>query len=60
MIIHNFNGKQSKELEITDDMIKSAVVRADLVTTDSDSHIELKDGKLSLPPHSTVILKSAE
>lgn len=60
MIIHNFNGSDSKELTITDDMIKNAVVRADLVTTDTETHVELKDGKLTFPAHSTVILKSAE
>lgn len=60
MIIHNFNAKESKELTITDDMIKDAVVRADLVAESADTHIEVKDGKLTLPAHSTVILKSAE
>ena len=60
LVIHNFNAKESKTLEITDDMIKNAVVRADLVAESSDKHVELKDGKLTLPSQSTVILKSAE
>ena len=60
LIIHNFNSTESKELTITDDMIENAVVRADLVAESLDKHIELKDGKLTLPPCSTVILKSAE
>ena len=60
MVIHNFNATESKELTITDDMIENATVRADLVTGTDDSHIEIKDGKITLPPHSTVILKSAE
>lgn len=59
MIIHNFNKTDAKELTITDEMIKDAQVRADLVAESSDKHIELKDGKLSLPAQSTVILKSA-
>ena len=41
-------------------MIENAVVRADLVAESSDKHIELKDGKLTIPAQSTVILKSAE
>ena len=60
MIIHNFNAKESVDLTITDDMIKNAEVRADLVAESSDKHIELKDGKITLPAQSTVILKSAE
>ncbi len=60
MIIHNFNKTDSKELTITDDMIKNAQVRADLVADNIDNHIELKGGKLTLPSQSTVILKSAE
>ncbi len=60
LIIHNFNSTESKELTITDDMIENAVVRADLVAESLDKHVELKDGKLTLPPCSTVILKSAE
>lgn len=58
MIIHNFNKTDAKELTITDDMIKNAQVRADLVAESADKHIELKDGKLSLPAQSTVVLKS--
>ena len=60
LVIHNFSAKESKTLEITDDMIENAVVRADLVAESSDKHIELKDGKLTIPAQSTVILKSAE
>ncbi len=60
MIIHNFNKTDSKELTITDDMIKNAQVRADLVADNIDNHIELKGGKLTLPAQSTVIMKSAE
>ena len=60
MVIHNFSAKESKTLAITDDMIKNATVRADLVAESSDMHVELKDGKLTLPAQSTVILKSAE
>ncbi len=60
LVIHNFNGQMEKELTITDDMIKNAVVRADLVAADINTHVELKDGKLTIPPSSTVILKSTE
>lgn len=60
MIIHNFSKTAEKELTITDDMIKNPSVRADLVAESSDKHIEIKDGKLTLPAQSTVILKAAE
>lgn len=58
LVIHNFSAGDSAELEITDDMIKDAAVRADLLGDNKYSHIELKDGKLTLPAHSSVILKS--
>lgn len=61
LIIHNFNKTDSKELTITDDMLKNAEVRADLVTSTTEEHIVLNsDGTLTLPAISTVILKSAE
>ena len=52
--------KDAKELTITDDMIKNATLRADLIPESSSKHTELKDGKISVPPQSTVIIKSAE
>lgn len=58
MVIHNFSAEDSAELEITDDIIKDATVRADLLGDSKYGHVELKDGKLTLPPHSSVILKS--
>lgn len=60
LIIHNFNSTDAKELTITDDMLKNPEVRGDLNAEDIDKHITISDGKLTLPPHSTVILKSAE
>ena len=60
LIIHNFSAEESKELTITDDMIKNATVRADLLGDTKDGHVELKDGKLTLPKRSSVIIKSAE
>lgn len=60
LVIHNFSKSDSKTLTITDDMIKNAAVRADLVASDANSHIALDGGKLVLPKQSTVILKSAE
>lgn len=59
MIIHNFSKEQSKTVTITDDMLKNAVLRADLVTGDS-GHIAMVDGKITLPAQSSVILKAAE
>jgi glycosidase len=60
LIIHNFNKTDEKELTITDDMLENAEVRADLVTSTTEEHVVLKDGKLTLPALSTVILKTAE
>ena len=60
MVIHNFSSDESKNLTITDDMIKNATVRADLVASDADTHVSIDGGKLVLPAQSTVILKSAE
>ena len=55
LIIHNFSKNDAKELTITDDMIKNATL-----PESSSKHTELKDGKISVPPQSTVIIKSAE
>ena len=60
LVVHNFSAKESRTITVTDDMIKNATVRADLVAESSDKHVELKDGQLTLPAQSTVILKSAE
>lgn len=60
LIIHNFSKTESGELEITDDMIKNPVLRADLITESSSKHAELKDGKIVVPAQSTVIIKSAD
>lgn len=56
MIIHNFSAENSADLTITDDMLKNAAVRADLLGDIKDGHVALQDGKLTLPRHSTVIL----
>lgn len=60
IIIHNFRNEKSVDLTITDEIMKNATVRADLMGDVSDGHVQLKDGKLTLPRHSTVILKAAE
>lgn len=76
MIIHNMNAEENAELTITDDMIANPEIRAELVASspvDKDGaftstedenavyqHITLKDGVLTMPAQSTVILKTAE
>ncbi len=60
LTIHNFSADTAKTVTITDDMMKNPTVRADLVAESLDKHIAIKDGKLTIPPHSTVILKTAE
>lgn len=57
LIIHNFDSEEAKALEITDDMIENPVVAADLVTVDNEK-AELKDGKLTLPVHSSVVIRT--
>ncbi len=58
MIIHNFNRTESKELTVTEDMLKNPVVCADLVTSTTEEHITISGGKLTIPSLSSVILKS--
>ena len=59
LIIHNFDSEETKTLDITDDMVPNAVVAADLVGV-QDGKAELKDGKLTLSPHSSVVVRSKE
>lgn len=67
LVIHNTSDRDSKELTITDDMMKNAKIRADLVASEPvenengekvAQHITLKNGVLSMPPQSSVILKA--
>ena len=74
MIVHNMDADETLEITITDAMITNPVIRGDLVAsapTDAEgnfvsyddenaifNHPTLKDGTLTLPPQSTVILKA--
>ena len=49
---------QDQPLAITDDMLKNPEVAADFIT--GEAKIELKDGKLTMPPHSSAILRAKE
>ena len=60
LIIHNFSNSEAKELAITNDILSNAQIRAELISLTDGSHAALQDGKLTLPSHSSVILKSAE
>lgn len=76
MIIHNMNAEENAELTITDDMIANPEIRAELVASspvDKDGaftstedenavyqHTAIKEGVLTMPAQSTVILKTAE
>ena len=60
LVIHNFSPDTEKTLTITDDIMKNAAVRADLLPSATENHLSVKDGKLTLPAYSSVILKSAE
>ena len=59
LVIHNFSPDTEKTVEITDDMLKNAAVCADLLPSADANHLSIKDGKLTLPAYSSVILKSA-
>ena len=57
MIVHNFNGKEAKQLEITAEMLENPEIAADLSTFEA-TRAELKNGKLTLPPHGSVVLET--
>ena len=57
LIIHNFDADEAKTLDITDDMIKSPELAAGLVTAEN-AKAELKDGKLTLPAHSSAVIRT--
>lgn len=59
MIIHNFSTETAKTIEMTDEILEKPVVRGDLVAADSEDKVTMKGSKLTLPPQSTVILKTA-
>jgi alpha-amylase len=68
MIIHNFSDSDSKELDITEDILSNPTIRGDLVASNGadddgntvDEHITLNGSTLKMPPRSTVVLKSVE
>lgn len=62
MIIHNFSGENSKELKITDEILKNAEFRGGLVASNTKENkdnekVTSKGNTINLPPQSTVILK---
>lgn len=59
LVIHNFSGKNEKTLEITNEMIPNAKVCADFLGSVNDAHPELKDGTITLPAYSSVVIRSA-
>ena len=59
LVIHNFSSEAEKTLEITNDMIPNAKVCADFLGSADDAHIAVKDGKVTLPAYSSVVIRSA-
>lgn len=59
LVIHNFSGTDAKTLDITEAILPNAAVCADFLPNASDGHLSVKDGKLTLPGYSSVILKTA-
>ena len=60
LVIHNFSPDDSKTLEITSDMLPNAKVRADFLGSVKDNHLTVKDGKITMPALSSVVLGSGE
>ena len=60
LVIHNFSSSDSKTLEITADMLPNAKVRADFLGSVKDNHLTVKDGKITMPALSSVVLISGE
>lgn len=59
LVIHNFSPENEKKLTITDDMLPKAEVRADLLGSVKQKHLSIKDGVITLPAYSSVVLRSA-
>ena len=61
--MHNFDPDKTITVALPDDVLPNAEIRGDLVATDDDAqaqlHVTYEDGKLILPPHSSVVMKSA-
>lgn len=57
LVVHNFDTEETKNLEITGDMIENPTVASDLAAVEN-TKVELKDGKLTLPPHSSVVIRT--
>ena len=58
MVIHNFDAESEKQVAITDDMLKDPELAADFIT--GEAKLTLKDGTLTMPPHSSAILRTKE
>ena len=58
MVIHNFDAESEKQVTITDDMLKNPELAADFIT--GEAKLTLKDGTLTMPPHSSAILRTKE
>lgn len=58
LVIHNLDDESAATLEITEEILKNAVVTGSLVAGDTEDKVELKDGKLTLPAQSSAILRT--
>ena len=58
MVLHNFDAENSKQLTITDEMLKSPELVADLST--GKEKASLSGTELKLPAHCSVILRVKE
>ncbi len=52
-----FDKEETKNLEITNEMIDDPVIASDLPAAEK-TKVELKDGKLMLPPHASVVIRT--
>ena len=60
LVIHNFSPTDEKTLTITDDMAKNAQVLADFLGSSSASHMTVREGKLTMPALSSVVIGSKQ
>lgn len=60
LVIHNFSSSKEKTLTITDDMVKGAQVVADFLGSADAGHLTVKDGKLTMPALSSVVIGSKQ
>ncbi len=58
LVLHNMDDENPAEVEITEEILKDAVVTGSLVAGDTEDKVVLEGGKLTLPVQSSAILRT--